>query len=146
MEGSVKQFSAGETIQLELTIKNTSAATIMLIDTLPERDFDITVKDSKGVSVPLTGEGRRPKATPDTFRREFLFLEPGKELRWRHKVELNKLFDLKHTDNYTVSVERTYYPQNSSDSEQANEAKILSNTLTFKLTKGNAPKQKKFPI
>ncbi|GEM_PF-5086368 len=124
----VKKFQIGEPVELTLTIKNETNFTIVLFDVVPERSFEITVKDAKGSSLPLTEIGQRKVYPNIIMGRESVHVESGKELILRRKVRLNELFDLKRAGNYTLKVKRTYYFQNAN---VMNEEKVLSSIEKF---------------
>ncbi len=124
-------FHIGEPIQLSLIIRNDTNVTIMLIDTLSERDFDITIKDSNDVSVPRTEEGKRIKSIDTFLRREFIFIESGKEQKWR-EIDLIKLFELNHADSYKVVVKRSYFYEDGYHNDDRKE--VSSNIIEFRLS------------
>lgn len=128
------EFQLGSPIELTLTIKNKTSSTVVLFDVEPERGFDITIEDMKGISFPLTEEGRKRKYPTNIVRRETVFLEPDKELKLSN-IRLDKLFNLKRKGNYILEVRRTYYLQGTSDKNADLESKdkILIGTVKFSI-------------
>lgn len=128
------EIQSGNPIELTLTIKNETDFTIVLFDVAPERSFDITVKDSEELSLPLTNEGVKRKYPNNIVRRETVYLEPGKELSLS-KIRLDELFDLKRADSYTLTVTRTYYFQDIFDKDTGMEkVGILASKLKFNIS------------
>lgn len=125
------EFQVGNSIELTLTVKNKSKFTVVLFDAVPERSFEITVKDENGMELEPTKEGRK-KMFPDTIMaRESIFLKSGKELKLRKKVRLDELFDFERTGTYTLEVKRSYYFEENADLK--NEDMVLISIVKFEV-------------
>lgn len=104
-----KIFTIGESIDLLIIFRNTTKNHIGLFDLNPERSFDITIKDEKGIIQPLTKEGSRRRNPDIIMHRESVTFDSGQQLAF-DKISLNNFFDLSRRGNYTLEVKRTYYP------------------------------------
>lgn len=125
-------FQLGKPVELTLTIKNQTDSIINIFDAVPERGFDITVKNSKKLNLSLTKEGRKKKFPNIIMGRAGAYIEAGKELNFR-VVNLNELFDFRNTGDYTLEVKVAYYTQNSSmkNKVSSNMDNILYSVVKF---------------
>jgi uncharacterized membrane protein len=99
-----KQFKAGEPVALKLTIRNVTDQTLYLIETFPEREYKIVVKNEAGESVPLTAAGVR-LANGDDSRVIGVKLEP-KEAR-QDSIEVTKFYEMATPGTYSITASRT---------------------------------------
>lgn len=117
------KFQLGKPIELTLTIRNETDSTIFLFDTVPERSFDITIKNVNGTNLEPTKEGRKKMYPNIVMGRAGAYIEAGKALKLR-KIRLDELFDLKRAGNYALEVKRTYYFQDNSGKNTVSESEV----------------------
>jgi hypothetical protein len=125
-------FQSGNSIELTLRIKNETNSTIVIFDVLPERGFDIVVKNASGLTLPLTKEGEKIKYPINIIRREGVFISPNNEFTLK-TIYLDRMFDLKRTGTYTLEVKTGYNIQDISKKNKSsgNKDNILSSMLHF---------------
>jgi len=124
-----ESLQLGNSIEVAFRIRNETDSTIVIFDALPERGFDIIVKDSNGLVLPLTKEGQRRKHPTNIIRRESVFIQPNDELNFK-TVYLDKLFDLKHTSNYMLEVRVSYIQE----TPKRNKSSGIKNNVLFSKT------------
>ena len=93
-------FKSTEQVVLTLTLKNVTKKVLLLVDTRPERDFKVIIKNQNGTEL-------HPKSTNsgmDDVRREVLKVKPGTTIR--ETLVLNNLYDLTTGGTYFVIVSR----------------------------------------
>ena len=73
------EVALGATVPLVLTLKNKANYPVELFDPTLDRGFDIEVKNSKGINISLTKEGKKKKYPDIILRRETIRFEPNKE-------------------------------------------------------------------
>jgi hypothetical protein len=125
-----KQYTSDESLELVFTLKNETAYTIELFDAIPERSFEIKLTNEKGENIPLSKEGRKRKYPDIIMGREAVCIESGKQLQW--KVDLKTLFDISKAGIYTVTVERSYFIQDSTQ-EQVQRNLVSSQPIQFEI-------------
>lgn len=122
----------GKPIELNLTIKNKTKSVISIFDAVPERGFDIIIKDAKGLTLSLTEKGQKKKFPNIVMGRAGAYVKAGKELTFR-TVRLDELFDFKHSGSYTLEVKVVYYLEDnlSKDTNSEIEDHILTSIVKF---------------
>ena len=96
---------SGEPLTFILTIKNNSKSPIYFVDSFPEKDYKITVKNERGETAPLTEYGKK-ETDPygPVWRNMVVRLELGKSLE--SKTRLDKIYDITPKGKYYISVNR----------------------------------------
>lgn len=115
-------------IDLSLTLKNTSSATVAFADTNPDQDFELVVRTSDDHEVPLTDLGNRLATEREhggsRMRRE---LKPGESLDY--VVSLGTRYRFDKARQYTVRASRVV----ELEARSAPLERVVSNTLTITL-------------
>ncbi len=122
-----KTFPRGESVFLDIVVTNNNPRIVKLWESFPARDFEIEVKDSKGLLVPLTKYGQTVKQMARAYRNVIISLKKGET--YAPRIEISKLFELSNPGNYSVKTKRTIFDQTGKT------ASILtSNTAVFSVT------------
>ena len=99
---------AGERIELMISLRNQRKDDVDYYVSIPARDFNIVVHDSKEKPVPLTEFGKQILASPvggRIFRGVVLvILSPGKD--YSITINLTRLYDLTKAGDYSLHLER----------------------------------------
>lgn len=119
------QAAAGDQIVCTVLLKNASKRPLLLVETYPERDFEIAVFDSKGSLVSLTAHGQK-LLQAEVYRQVSVRIKPGQVVE--RKIMLNQVFDLSTPGEYSISVRRNI-PQPNSDAG----IELVSNKTNFKV-------------
>lgn len=115
-----KTFEPVRPIVLQIKMKNRTASTLNLEETMPYWDFGVIVKDKQGNTMPLTKFGADQLGF-DTFSTKLLRLKPGEEKQY--KLTINRLVYMTKTGVYFAKVHRK--PLN----RQHGQPTIISNTV-----------------
>src|SRR6185437_6538045 len=120
-------FPVGAELRISITLKNVSRSQIFFeaAPSVPQLSgFLPDVRDSRGQPVRLTYQGKKYFYGPYVTASDVLFpIEPGKTVT--QEMELDKLFDLSHPDQYKIRVVR---------SDTGTKTVVKSNLLKFKVT------------
>ncbi len=118
------EFRSESPIKLTLRVTNLSKRSIIVVATVPERDYKVVVKDESDRIVSVKAEWTPQFRLPT--RREQVRLNSGESLQ--EVIELTELYDLRRPGRYTVSVSRaiTIMPQKRLE-------KITSDTLAIRV-------------
>jgi hypothetical protein len=117
----------GEPIVLELFLRNTSREVLLLGHF--GLDYEITIADEQGNSVPLTEYGTRIKSAQKEIGVSLRKLGPGGEEQ--ASIRVNDIYDMTLVGIYYITVERGgLFKQ---DGKPIN-AKVVSNTVKVKIT------------
>ena len=106
---SKKAFYRGESAFLDIIVSNKSLQVVRLWETLPARDFEIEIKTSKGLSVPLTNYGQKVKQMGRIYKNMLISLKTGET--YTPRIEISKSFDLSTPGTYSIKVKRTVFDQ-----------------------------------
>lgn len=121
-----ESFRPGEPVLIDITVSRSDSKTGMLIDSDPNADFTVEVKEENGTPVPLTRYGRklakvRDAALPvgQTFVRSVGKIQPS-----HYTINVNRHADITIEGTYDVKVSRTF-GMNGDGEPIATESKII---------------------
>jgi hypothetical protein len=99
---------AGRPLILHIQLTNESKTTVkMRTDLLPERDYEMHVRDQKGKEAPFTNWGRQLRTGPIRGPGYDITLAPGE--KYEDQEDISKLYEISVPGNYTVEVCRELY-------------------------------------
>jgi hypothetical protein len=105
-EKSYGETSRSLTVHIELT--NGSKAPVAMSDRmLPERDYELHVRDAQGAEVPLTEFGRNIRSGPIKGSQNTQVLAPGES--YTTEEDLSKLYAITIPGKYTIEACRDVY-------------------------------------
>lgn len=120
-----REVVSGSKIQLKLFFRNLTKSSVIVGVTFPERDYEITVKDESGRTLPIKPEGSHLLYSGGS--REQVEFKPGESLR--DEIELTKLYDMKRPGMYAISASRVVFLTNK------RMRKVVSDRLLLKVVK-----------
>jgi hypothetical protein len=116
----------GQSVLLQLTLKNQSNGTVAFSDSNPACDYPMKIRDADGNEPPETAIKRRSHCggTPDVAARNIkIVLEAGQS--FSDQVNVSDYYDLQRTGTYTVQIFR-HLPANMNGQDvPANSAKVF---------------------
>lgn len=126
-----EEFKDGEPIWITIATKNVSDKTLIALESNPDSDYEIQVKNEQGESVPLmlygTRHGYKARHSKPISRLINIYLDPGKE--YEQKVLVSRLYDMSHSGTYFIQVTNTV-----GSVENLREVfKVKSNIITVKV-------------
>ena len=119
---------SGDEIQLKLTLKNNTQKPFFLFESSPEQDYKITIKDSKGNTVPLTEYGKQRLRSADEYRKVSKQVGPQQELH--AEMRIDEIYRFKSGTTYYISVKRNILIPNG---KGFTKDIVTSNTVKFKV-------------
>jgi hypothetical protein len=114
-----------ETVLIKLSIKNGSKSVLYLVETSPEKEYSLDVRDSRGESVKLTEAGQRLLENKDVdFRVIGVKVKPGAERL--DAVDIGKFYDVSAPGTYQIkAIRKVKNPKAQVWTE------VVSNTVTL---------------
>lgn len=116
-----------EPILIRITLTNTSDTQIRVIETNPDKEYRLTVRDDAGKPVSRSAYGKEMSDPQGPLDRNFAKVLQPKESS-EMQLDLHKFFDFDGPGRYTVSVTRKVYKM-----EPHSGIEIASNELEFEL-------------
>lgn len=99
-------YEVGETIVLNLTVKNNDDVELFVLQSCATVDYKLTVKDEYGLAVSLTKEGLRRTNRSEIFcSYKKVKIESGKSKQ--DSINLSQLYDMSAKGKYYVSASRS---------------------------------------
>jgi len=106
-------FESNDTIGLNISLKNTGPTPTAIVVRSPWIDYDISVRDENNNELPKSAYAQQMRETAAEGLRRTQQLMPGEELT--ETLELDKAYDLKKPNRYTVSVKHHTYRREALD-------------------------------
>jgi hypothetical protein len=94
-------------IEVEVTIRNMSPGMLGAVEVGPLHDYDLTLKDNRGVAIPFNQKTEKEADTARNgpgFRVLMHDLQPGEELK--AAFDLSQMYDNLTPGKYTLSIKR----------------------------------------
>lgn len=92
----------GEPVTLNVSVTNLSESALYWPENDPQRDFEILLRDGRGLPAPLTDYGNRLLNSSQEFRRTMVKLDAKQEKRYF--LNVSRLYNLKAAGVYTLTV------------------------------------------
>lgn len=99
-----KQLKVGEPLILRFSTKNVTKKPLYLLESNPETDYRLEIKDSNGEAVSLTEYGKHILSNAGQFRLIIVKVQPGEEVQ--DMMEVNKMFKIDTPGIYYISAKR----------------------------------------
>jgi hypothetical protein len=121
-------YQPGQPVLLKLIIRNSTGMVLTLVETGPEKDYRLIIKDGRGRDVPLTKYGENLMRNVGTVKREVIKVSPRQELN--SILEVHKIYEIAPGNTYFITARRNVFKQNGKGL-----AEVVSNTVQVKVTK-----------
>lgn len=99
-----KIFDRSDPFFVEVVVSNKSSEIVKLWESIPERDFEIEVKTSKGAIVPRTAYGQKLRDMRQAYKTILITLK--KDETYTRRLEIGKVFELSRPGDYSIKVKR----------------------------------------
>jgi hypothetical protein len=121
-------------IEVEVTLRNTSPGMLGAVEVGSLHDYDLTLKDNRGVTIPFN---QQTEKEADLARHGAVFrvlmhdLQPGEELKTT--FNLSKMYDNLTPGKYTLSVKRLGAVQQLNPPNYEQPTGVMPAALTFEI-------------
>lgn len=115
-----------EPVLIKVFLKNTTKMPITIAESTPEKDYNFSVTDDKGKSLPLTAYGENLSKNAEEYKRTLLVIKPGQVVE--KTVAIDKLYDLSNSNTFYVSAKRAVFKLATKGMAQA-----ISNTIKLQV-------------
>ena len=124
----------GDAVVIIISVKNVGTGTIALIQMSPARDYEYTITNEMGESVPLTLNARQQISSIRRSPRRFTFLKSGQE--YTEEIRLDEIVSITEPGRYFITIKRIFYPGEKgyqSDFSGAVYGEAISKRLEFRV-------------
>jgi hypothetical protein len=99
-----KQVEIDQPVNLKFSIKNVAKESRFILESNPETDYRLEVKDERGNSMPLTEYGKQILSTAEEVRLVIVKMKPGEEIE--DTIQVNRIVKMIAPGTYYITAKR----------------------------------------